>query len=118
MTAIRLQHASVQVPAGLLGETADFYEHVIGMTRIPSLAGRAWFTFGDGDHVHLLEGPGASGSRAHFAVQVEALEPVLESVRARGQEPEEGRNLWGAPRWFVRDPAGNLVELFETPPPA
>jgi hypothetical protein len=43
---------------------------------------------------------------------------VLAEVRASGQEPEPGRELWGEPRWFVRDPAGNLVELFETPPPA
>ena len=30
-----------------------------GMERIPNLAGRAWFRFGDGDHVPLLDGPGA-----------------------------------------------------------
>jgi catechol 2,3-dioxygenase-like lactoylglutathione lyase family enzyme len=117
MTAVRLQHASVQVPRGLLETTADFYEHVLGLRRIPNLAGLAWFSFGDGDHVHLLEGPGAADSRAHFALQVEALAPVLDAVRAGGQEPEPGSDLWGAPRWFVRDPAGNLVELFETPPP-
>jgi catechol 2,3-dioxygenase-like lactoylglutathione lyase family enzyme len=118
MTAVRLQHASVQVPRELLDSAADFYEHILGLRRIPNLAGLAWFAFGDGDHVHLLEGPGAPDSRAHFALQVEALEPVLAAVRASGQEPEEGRKLWGEPRWFVRDPAGNLVELFETAPPA
>jgi catechol 2,3-dioxygenase-like lactoylglutathione lyase family enzyme len=105
------------VPRELLEDCAGFYEQVIGMTRIPNLAGLAWFSFGDGDHVHLLEGPGGVDSRAHFALQVEALDPVLSRVRASGQEPEQGRQLWGEPRWFVRDPAGNLVELFQTPPP-
>jgi catechol 2,3-dioxygenase-like lactoylglutathione lyase family enzyme len=118
MTVVRLQHASVQVPRGELDRAVDFYGRVLGMIRVPNLAGLAWFAFGDGDHVHLLEGPGAPDSRGHLALQVEALEPVLAEVRASGQEPEPGRELWGEPRWFVRDPAGNLVELFETPPPA
>ncbi|MDX6593727.1 MAG: hypothetical protein QOJ13_2923 [Gaiellales bacterium] len=118
MTVVRLQHASVQVPRETLDSAADFYERVLGMTRVPNLAGLAWFAFGDGDHVHLLEGPGAPDSRGHLALQVEKLEPVLDAVRASGQDPEPGRELWGEPRWFVRDPAGNLVELFETAPPA
>lgn len=118
MPAVRLQHASVQVPRELLDPASEFYERVLGMTRIPNRAGLAWFAFGDGDHVHLLEGPGAGGSRAHLAVQVDDLDRVLEAVRTSGQEPERGSDLWGAPRWFVRDPAGNLVELFDTPPPA
>lgn len=117
MGAVRLQHASVQVPDELLPACGDFYEHVIGMQRIPHLAGRAWFRFGDGDHVHLLGGPGAAESLAHLALQVDDLPDVLARCRAAGREPFAREPIWGAERWFVRDPAGNLVELFAVPPP-
>jgi catechol 2,3-dioxygenase-like lactoylglutathione lyase family enzyme len=118
MPAVRLQHASVQVPRALLGDCRRFYADTIGMTPIDNRAGTAWFSFGDGDHVHLLEGEGAAGSAAHMALQVDDLEGTLARCRAAGTEPQQGRDLWGAQRWFVRDPAGNMIELFEVPPPA
>lgn len=117
MAAIRLQHASVQVPEDFLEACCTFYADVIGMERIPNLAGRAWFRFGDGDHVHLLSGPGASASMGHLALQVDDLDATLARCRTAGAAPWEADRIWGEPRWFVRDPAGNLVELFAVPPP-
>ncbi len=116
MPARRLQHVSVEVPGGLLEACARFYEEVLGMERIPNLAGSAWFGFGDGDHVHLIEGAGAPPSRAHMALVVDDLEATLERARAAGAEPRASDDLWGAPRWFLRDPAGNRVEIFPRPP--
>jgi catechol 2,3-dioxygenase-like lactoylglutathione lyase family enzyme len=117
VTARRLQHVSVQVPRPLVETCARFYVEALGMRRIPNLAGLAWFQFGDGDHVHLLEGPGGDDLRAHLALQVDDLAATLERCRALGREPEQSDDLWGAERWFVRDPAGNNIELFATPPP-
>lgn len=117
MGAVRLQHTSVQVPEELLATCSDFYEDVIGMERIPNLAGRAWFRFGDGDHVHLLEGPAAVDSMAHLALQVDDLVAMLERCRAFGATPVDADRIWGEERWFVRDPAGNMIELFAVPPP-
>jgi catechol 2,3-dioxygenase-like lactoylglutathione lyase family enzyme len=117
VSAIRLQHVSVQVPEALLSECAAFYEHVLGMEPIPNLAGRAWFRFGDGDHVHLLEGPAAESSMAHLALQVDDLPATLSRARAAGAALREADRIWGQERWFVRDPAGNLVELFAVAPP-
>lgn len=117
MPAVRLQHASVQVPEELLEVCGRFYERTIGMERIPHLAGRAWFRFGDGDHVHLLTGPGAPESMAHLALQVDDLEATLDRCRAAGSPLREADRIWGEERWFVRDPAGNLVELFAVAPP-
>jgi catechol 2,3-dioxygenase-like lactoylglutathione lyase family enzyme len=116
MTTRRLQHVSVQTPPALLDRCAAFYTDVLGMRRIPNLAGLAWFEFGDGDHVHLLDGPGAADSDGHLALVVSDLDATLARARAAGAEPRRGADLWGAPRWFVRDPAGNLIEVFETPP--
>jgi catechol 2,3-dioxygenase-like lactoylglutathione lyase family enzyme len=117
MGAVRLQHASVQVPDAAFDACCAFYAEAIGMQRIPNLAGRAWFRFGDGDHVHLLDGPGAPDSLGHLALQVDDLGATLNRCRRFGQEPREAERIWGEERWFVRDPAGNLVELFDTPPP-
>ncbi len=116
MPARRLQHASVEVPAGLLDACSAFYCDVLGMRPIENLAGRAWFEFGDGDHVHLLEGHPSGSSSAHFAVLVDDLAETLDRVRAAGLAARPGSALWGAERWFVRDPAGNLVELFDQAP--
>ncbi len=107
----------MQVPEELLPACIDFYEQTIGMERIPNLAGRAWFRFGDGDHVHLLSGPGAADSMAHLALQVDDLGSTLARCRTAGAPMREAERIWGEARWFVRDPAGNLVELFAVPPP-
>ena len=117
MGAVRLQHTSVQIPEALLDVCSAFYRDAIGMEQIPNLAGRAWFRFGDGDHIHLLEGPPAADSMAHLALQVDDLRATLERCRGFGAQPFEADRIWGEERWFVRDPAGNMIELFAVPPP-
>ena len=115
MTVRRLQHVSIGVPPARLEECVAFYRDVLGMEPIPNLAGTARLRFGDGDHLHLLDDdPNPTG--AHFALQVDDLPATLQRVRADGAPLERGSDLWGAERWFVRDPAGNRVEVFETPP--
>lgn len=116
MTA-RLHHVSVQVPVEELPRCRAFYEDVIGLESIPALAGIWWYRLAEGCHLHLLSGePAPLTSIAHFALHVEDLDAILERCRAAGADPRPGEDLWGAPRWFVRDPVGNLVELFGVAP--
>jgi catechol 2,3-dioxygenase-like lactoylglutathione lyase family enzyme len=114
--AQRLQHVSVEVPPALLETCVRFYVEVLGMRRIPNPAGAAWFTFGDGDHVHLLEGAPRPDAGAHMGLVVDELDQLLDRARAAGVEPRASDDLWGSPRWFLRDPAGNRIELFTRPP--
>ena len=116
MSAKRLQHVSVQVPRELLDDCTRFYQDVLGMERIPNLAGAVWFRFGDEDHVHLLVGE-ALHQQGHLALLVDDVEETVAAARAAGAEPYENPRLWGAPRFFFRDPAGNLIEVFDVPPP-
>ena len=116
MTARRLHHASVPCPPDLLAAVEAFYRDAIGMRPIPNLAGVRWFELPNGDHLHVLDGAGLADTRAHFALEVDDLEATLARCRFHGSEPEPQPPIWGAPRWFVRDPAGNLIELFDTPP--
>jgi len=53
----------------------------------------------------------------HFAVVVEEYDRVLSLLRDAGFDPGPRKEHWGAPRAFVRDPAGNRVELMAAPPP-
>jgi catechol 2,3-dioxygenase-like lactoylglutathione lyase family enzyme len=52
----------------------------------------------------------------HVAVVVDDYPGTLQALRDAGHEPEPRREHWGSPRAFVRDPAGNLVELMDFPP--
>ena len=56
-------------------------------------------------------------ARGHAAVVVEDFDAALDRLREHGFEPRPGSNAWGASRSFVRDPAGNHVEVMSQPPP-
>ena len=53
----------------------------------------------------------------HFALVVEDYDATLDKLREAGFDPDPRQEHWGAPRSFVRDPAGNRVELMSEPPP-
>jgi catechol 2,3-dioxygenase-like lactoylglutathione lyase family enzyme len=118
MPALRLHHASVQVPVGELARVTAFYREVFGLKQVQNLAGIAWFELPNGDHVHLVEGePAAYSSKAHFALHVDDFEETIERAAAHGSEVQLAPDLWGAPRRFLHDPVGNMVEIFPSPPP-
>lgn len=57
---------------------------------------------------------GGSGTAVPaFSIEVEDLEAVLAKVRARGVAIEYGPvdEAWGVRRFFVRDPAGTLINV-------
>jgi catechol 2,3-dioxygenase-like lactoylglutathione lyase family enzyme len=53
----------------------------------------------------------------HAAVVAPDYDEVLDALRRAGFDPEPRREHWGAPRCFVRDPAGHRVEIMSAPPP-
>lgn len=117
----RVQHVTITVPEeSLLPAVERFYQWLGGVsqTRPPQLEadtqGR-WLGF-DNTQVHLVLGAPVP-EPAHFALD---LGEEFDAVRARLSDQQvpirEARKLWGARRCFVKDPAGNLVELFEKAP--
>ena len=116
MPAVRVHHASVQVPRPELARVSAFYREVLGLRQVTNLAGLAWFELPNGDHIHLLEGQPAAGSDAHFAVHVDDFDETLARVAAHGGVVQDAPDLWGSERRFFRDPVGNLVEVFASPP--
>jgi catechol 2,3-dioxygenase-like lactoylglutathione lyase family enzyme len=114
-----LHHVTFEVRPGDREATAAFYE-LLGFRRAeppPSLRGRALWLERDGSQVHLkrVDDPVVM-PEGHAAFVVPDFEAALERLRAAGHEPEPRERHWGSPRAFVRDPAGNLVEVMEFPP--
>ena len=117
----RIQHVTITVPdAGLLPAVEAFYNTLGGTSqkRPPQLEadtpGR-WLGF-ESTQVHLVLGSPVA-EPAHFALDLgDSFDAVLARLADQEVEIREARKLWGARRCFVKDPAGNLVELFEWGP--
>ena len=109
--AVRVTHVNLPVPHGTSGAVADFYVRVFGFTVAPRPdTGRpgAWLDVGDGTQIHLSERDGGAHPDQHVAFVVDDLDGL--AARAAGEDVEwTGR---GPGRAVLRDPAGNLLEVF------
>ena len=118
--ASRINHVSVN--AQDLAASVDFYVDVFGAVPVPTPnfgLPVQWLALG-ASQVHLFEVDVQPLSHHHFAVTVEDLAPVYRRAEARGCFDYEafGNHLVELPgdlaQTYVRDPAGNLVEI-DTP---
>jgi catechol 2,3-dioxygenase-like lactoylglutathione lyase family enzyme len=109
----------VSVNARDLQESTSFYVELLGGRRIPSPnfgVPVQWLAL-DHSQVHLFERDIAASSHHHFAVTVDDLEPVYRAAEHRGafDRVAFGNHLVELPgdvvQLYVRDPAGNLVEI-------
>jgi len=72
-----------------------------------------------GTQIHLLLSDAPVVPPAgHVAVAAGDYDAAVAALRAAGFAPEPRPEHWGAPRCFVRDPAGHRVEVMSAPPPA
>lgn len=79
--------------------------------------GYAWYEL-DGTQVHLMttEDPATPPTRGHVAVVAPDFEACLARLDQAGFDVREARPLWAARRAKATTPAGNVVELMESPP--
>ena len=116
----RIDHVQVTGPRALEAEIIHFYGEVLGLERIPkpteaARRGGAWFRHG-ATQVHVsvedVDQQAQRASKRHVCYVVADLAAAERALRAAGVEiladptPEPG---W--PRFYVRDPAGNRVEI-------
>jgi len=115
--ATRINHVSVQ--AVDLDESARFYEQVFGMERIPTAKFRGpvlWMRLGE-QQLHLFESGAEAPRFHHFALDVDDFEEIYRRVKELGllDSATHGSALREHPTgWvqiYIRDPAGNLVEI-------
>jgi glyoxylase I family protein len=112
MKCLRLTHVNLRVDR--LDLAVPFYRDLLGLQPIDRRDAQgtgAWFRLGETE-VHLAEDAAPQPrSKRHFAVQVADLEEALRELRASGAEidREETERFW------VRDPAGNRIEVVKAP---
>ena len=110
---------SLEIRPGDAERCAAFWE-LLGFERVeppPTLAHRTTWLQKEGSQIHLMhvDAPVAP-PQGHAAVVAPDYEPTLAALREAGFEPDARPEHWGAPRCFVRDPAGHRVEVMAAPP--
>jgi lactoylglutathione lyase len=112
-----LTHVSVH--AYDLEESACFYKEVFGMEEIPApnfYSPVRWLRVGD-LQLHLFQSEVPAPARHHFGIDVDDFEAAYRKAKELGIRdkhyfPADVYELPdGAVQMYVRDPAGNLVEI-------
>ena len=114
-----IQHVTFEVARDAVQDCVAFYALLDFEEVEPpaSLRDRAAWVERGGTQVHLMhvDDPVVL-PRGHVAIVVDDWQSTLERLREAGHSVEARREHWGSPRSYVRDPAGNLVELMAFPP--
>ena len=111
-----IDHIQIAVPKALEAECLAFYREVLRLSEIPKppelrSRGGAWFQI-DALQLHLGIDPGPSPeSNRHVCLLVADLSIAKAEIVARGVSIKEEREAEGLARFFVRDPAGNRLEI-------
>jgi len=117
MASLRINHVSVN--ATDLQTSIDFYSGLVGARAIPTLDFGfpvQWLEVGD-SQLHLFEKPLDPTSHHHYAITVDDLESVYDFAEEHGafDHGAFGHHLFRLPgdvaQLYVRDPAGNLIEV-------
>jgi catechol 2,3-dioxygenase-like lactoylglutathione lyase family enzyme len=115
--ATRFNHVSIH--ATDMEDSLRFYTEVFGMERLPSpnFSGHVeWLRLGE-QQVHLFASDGPAPRGHHFAVEVDDFEAVYLKAKELGllDDGTFGASVrelpGGAVQMYIRDPAGNLVEV-------
>jgi catechol 2,3-dioxygenase-like lactoylglutathione lyase family enzyme len=117
-SVLRVQHVSIPIPAGGVEPGRAFYGETIGLEQIPTPPALeesliAWFALGDtGDELHLLtEEEDVRSAGQHFCLQVDDIEAWRQKLGEAGVEVAETEPIASRPRFMIRDPFGNRIEL-------
>jgi catechol 2,3-dioxygenase-like lactoylglutathione lyase family enzyme len=111
-------HVTRNVPSAQIPLCVDFYALLgFAQTAPPSAVDprATWLEAIDGTQIHLIADDKAPPEQGHFALIQPQYPETLERLKAAGHTPEPRRAHFGAPRCYVHDPAGNLVELLAAP---
>jgi catechol 2,3-dioxygenase-like lactoylglutathione lyase family enzyme len=111
-----IDHVQVAVPKALEADCLAFYRNVLGLPEIEKPAelrvrGGAWFQLPN-LQMHVGVDPESSPrSKRHVCFLVSDLPSARTSVVASGIAIEEESVAEGLSRFFIRDPAGNRIEI-------
>jgi catechol 2,3-dioxygenase-like lactoylglutathione lyase family enzyme len=109
-------HVNLAIPRAKEVQVLRFYREVLGLLEIPKPAelksrGGAWFEAGSAQLHVSLEDVESPPSRRHFCILVDDLDKARQAMARHHVAVEEGGTAEGLTRFFVRDPAGNRIEM-------
>lgn len=111
---LRFDHVNVTTPEELEADVIGWYENCLGLERIAKPDGThdagAWFQIGEAQ-IHISRDEHNPHKAAHFCLQVEDFQAVVERLREASCHIEQAGVIPGRHRLFTRDPAGNRIEL-------
>ncbi len=117
MATVGINHVSIN--ARDLQESVDFYIDLLGAEPLPTPnfgIPVQWLALGD-TQLHLFERDLQPSSHHHLGITVDDLEPVYWAAERRGAFDDDAfrNHLVELPgdvvQLYLRDPAGNLIEL-------
>ncbi len=115
--SFRLQHVSIPRPPGSEAATRAFYGDLLGLLEIPAPSSMQdmeviWFQIGADAELHCFrEEPLGDQSDRHFCLVIEDLAGTRRKLADAGHAPYDVAPIAGRPRFFCRDPFGNIIEF-------
>lgn len=117
---LRVHHVALDVDD--LDRALTFYCDGLGLSiaaRPPALGTNgAWLDIGDGRQIHLVASKSftAPETAQHLALQVGDCDEAVAELRRRGIDIGDVFDIGAGRQAFLRDPAGNLLELNQPSP--
>jgi catechol 2,3-dioxygenase-like lactoylglutathione lyase family enzyme len=116
---LRLQHVSLPYPQGRQDDVRAFYGELLGLEEKPvpetiAHLDLVWFQAGSDEmELHFLPDEVAPDPRArrHFCLEVDELDEWRARLAGAGLEITDQEPIPNRPRFFARDPFGNLIEF-------
>ena len=109
-----IEHVHITAPEELQEEVAEWYRTCFKLSDIDKPQGTRpqgfWFQVG-AQELHISVDEHNPPRDSHFAIVVDALDPVIECLREHGCHIEQATTIPGRHRFFTRDPAGNRIEV-------
>lgn len=116
--SVKIHHVNVTVPAALEEAAKNFYGDLMELEQIEKPDGPrkhigAWYQLGELQlHLSIEEGLRNQESNRHVCYSVADIPTALSAFRSAGIDvTSEEQLVNGGSRFFVRDPAGNLIEI-------
>jgi catechol 2,3-dioxygenase-like lactoylglutathione lyase family enzyme len=113
-----IDHVQIAVPRALEAQCLAFYREIFAFPELPKpeelrARGGAWFQVGP-LQMHIGVDPDSSPtSKRHICFLTADLAEAKAVIAAHGIAIEEESVAEGLKRFFVRDPAGNRIEIGE-----
>ncbi len=115
--SVRLQHVSIPRPPGSEDLTRAFYGDLLGLPEIAAPnsiqdAEVIWFKLGQDAELHCFrEAPLGDTSNRHYCLVVDDVAGIRKKLQDAGYAPYDVEVIPGRPRFFCRDPFGNIIEF-------